>query len=110
MSDAPIFVKKTFRVSTAKLKTKLDGRPLTANLDLNAKIYGVEIFYRGYIKALDRLNKFKGRRIVKFEWEKKSATTFQVTVFAQPKLSMSRGEGGSGTQNPPPTGSKPPNL
>jgi len=94
-----------FTFTNLKLKTVLDGEEFVAKLDdLPTRIWGVENFYRGYIKALSRVNGVPGRR-VDFEWVKNSRNSYHVRVYANPAIPT--GGGGGGTQNPGP-GTKPP--
>ena len=126
MSERALFDTRTFTVTTAQLKTKLfkepkgpsrsapsgrDFKPKAAKLSVDAKLFAVQNFYIGYIRALDRRNGIAIERDVIFEWIKKaSGNKYTVSVFINPNFGDGDGGGGGSQQNPPPSGSKPPSL
>jgi len=111
MSEIKPALVKTFTVTAFNLKTKLDGKSFTQKLDLAAKIYATEAYYRGYVEGLVKKGNMAARKLT-FEWEKKPGGKYKVSVFADPELEFKKPGGGLGVggQNPPPTGSKPPGL
>ena len=105
-----LWFKKTFNLTKKGLTTRLGERSLKKSLSLEAKIHGVENFYRGYIKALDKKSGMRGRK-VSFEWEKTDRTEYTISVFSNPTLVPRDGEdGGGGIINPPPPKSPPPSM